>query len=124
MSHLSTSVFASGCSLALALTACGGGTTNLAPAPQTYDLQAAYTHLIAAGLTSNVALSGSVPINGVTAAFTGTGTLVLSPGVTGTFNGATELGQTTTISGTIMVDHRWFGRHAGYGKPVHGQHEE
>ena len=103
MSHLSKSAVVSACSLALALAACGGGTSALAPAPETYDLQAAYTHLIAAGLTSNVALSGSVPINGVTAAFTGTGTLVLSPGVTGTFNGATELGQTTTISGTIMA---------------------
>jgi hypothetical protein len=92
---------------ALLLSACGsGGSSNGNPtlSPQgSYDLQAAMAGLVKSGLSANVNLSGTVIVNGTSNAFTGTGTLTLSPGVSGMFNGTTAQLQTQSISGTVTV---------------------
>jgi type III secretory pathway component EscS len=89
---------------ALLLSACGGDGGNPRPAPQgSYDLQAAMVALVQSGLTASVKLSGSAIVNGTSNPFTGTGTLTLSPGVSGMFNGITAQLQTESISGTVTV---------------------
>jgi hypothetical protein len=92
-----------GC-FAIALSACGGrGGAGLAPSPTTYNLQAGYVNLLNTGLTANVALSGTVVVNGNSTPFTGTGTLTLAPAVSATFDNSTALAQTETISGTVTA---------------------
>jgi hypothetical protein len=93
----------------IALTACGGSGGGLSSANQntppagSYNLQAAVAALVKSGLTANVNLSGTVIANGISTSFTGTGTLTLSPGANGVFNGLTETLQTQSISGTVTV---------------------
>jgi hypothetical protein len=60
----------------IALSACGGN-PNAATASGTFNLQAGYVNLVNMGLTTNVALSGTVIVNGNSTPFTGTGTLLL-----------------------------------------------
>jgi hypothetical protein len=89
---------------AMLLSACGGGggIGNPTPSPQgTYDLQAAVEALVTSGLSASVSLSGTVIVNGTSV--TGTGTLTLSPGASGMFNGSTAQLQTESISGTISA---------------------
>jgi hypothetical protein len=59
--------------------------------------------LVGSGLSTNVNLSGTAIANGTSTPFTGTGTLTLSPGVSGIFNGTMAQLQTQSISGTVMV---------------------
>src|SRR6202035_5222568 len=74
------------------------------PSPQgSYDLQAAMAALVKSGLSANVNLSGTAIVNGTSNPFTGTGTLTLSPGVSGMFNGTMAQLQTQSISGTVTV---------------------
>jgi len=94
---------------ALLLSACGsggGGSTGYPrPVPQgSYDLHAAMAALVESGLSgTNVKLSGTAIVNGTSNTFTGTGTLTLSPGVSGMFNGTMAQLQTQSISGTVIV---------------------
>jgi hypothetical protein len=68
-----------------------------------YDLQAGMAEMVTDGLSSNVALSGMVTVNGVSTAFTGSGTFTRPPAVSATFNGTAALSQTTTVSGSISA---------------------
>ena len=98
---------AAGILAALLLSACGGGGSsngNPTPSPQgSYDLQAAMAALVKSGLSANVNLSGTAIVNGTSNPFTGTGTLTLSPGVSGMFNGTMAQLQTQSISGSVTV---------------------
>jgi hypothetical protein len=91
----------------VALTACGGGGGGGSAAPPpatTYDLQTGISNLVSKGLTSNVALSGTVIASGNTVSFTGTGTLTLAPSVAATFNNTAAASQTQTLSGTVTAN--------------------
>jgi hypothetical protein len=98
---------AAGVLAALLLSACGSN--NPTPWPPvsypagSYDLQVAMTALVQSGLGANVDLSGTAIVNGTSNSFTGTGTLTLSPGVSGMFNGTMAQLQTQSISGTVTV---------------------
>lgn len=99
---------ATGVLAALFLSACGGGGGGSsgypAPPPQgSYDLQAAMAALVASGLSTNVTLSGTAIVNGTSNSFTGTGTLTLTPGASGMFNGTAAQLQTQSISGSVTV---------------------
>ena len=104
--HLAKSP-AAGVLAALLPSACGsgGGSSGFpTPPPQgSYDLHAGMAALVESGLSDNVNLSGTAIVNGTSNAFTGTGTLTLSPGVSGVFNGTMAQLQTQTISGTVTV---------------------
>jgi hypothetical protein len=91
---------------AMLIAACGGGNNYAAPMPPpaaNFDLQAGMAKMVTDGLSSNVALSGSVTINGVSTAFTGSGTFMRTPAMSVTFNSTAALSQTTTVSGSIMA---------------------
>jgi hypothetical protein len=92
---------------ALLLSACGSGggsTGNPRPVPQgSYDLHASMAALVESGLSTNVNLSGTVIVKGTSTPFTGTGTLTLSPSVSGMFNGMMAQLQTQSISGTVTA---------------------
>jgi len=96
---------AAGVAAALLLSACGGGDGGGTPmsAEGSYNLQAAMTTLLDSGLTQAVKLSGDVIVNGTSNPVTGTGTLTLSPGATGMFNGTAARLQTETVSGTVTA---------------------
>jgi type III secretory pathway component EscS len=95
---------AAGVLAALLLSACGSGNGNPTPPPRgSYNLQAAMGALIKSGLSANVSLSGTAIVNGTSNPFTGTGTLTLSPGASGMFNGTMAELQTQGISGSITV---------------------
>lgn len=88
------------------LTACGGGNASSTPpcaCPATYDFQLGLLGLVDLGSTVNVNLSGTAIVQGVPTPFTGTGTLTLSPAVSGTFNGMAAKLQTQSIAGTVMA---------------------
>ena len=92
-------------SFAILISACGGGnspSTSMQPNAN-YDLQAGMAEMVTDGLSSNVALSGTVTVNGVSTAFTGSGTFTRPPAVSATFNGTAALSQTTTVSGSISA---------------------
>ena len=90
---------------AILISACGGGNSPPAsmPPPANYDLQAGMAKMVANGLSSNVSLSGSVTVNGVSTSFTGSGTFTRPPAVSATFNGIAALSQTTTVAGSITA---------------------
>jgi hypothetical protein len=88
---------------AILVSACGGGNNTAAPPPANYDLQAGMAKMVTDGLSANVALSGTVSVNGVSTAFTGSGTFTRAPAVTATFNGTAASSQTTTVVGTITT---------------------
>ena len=105
MSRTSTAFVAVAGIFAIALTACGGGGGSAAPPPATtYDLQTGISNLVSQGLTSNVALSGTVIASGQSVSFTGTGTFTLTPSVAATFNNSAAASQTQTLSGTITAN--------------------
>lgn len=94
----------------MALTACGGsgggglgGSNTTAPPAGSYDLHAAMAAMVKSGLSVKVNLTGTAIANGTSNSFTGTGTLALSAGANGTFNGLTAETQTESISGTVTV---------------------
>jgi hypothetical protein len=110
MVHHSTKRSAIAVVATMALTACGGGSggglsgsNTTAPPAGSYDLHAATAALVKSGLSVKVNLSGTAIANGTSNSFTGTGTLTLSAGANGTFNGLTAETQTESISGTITV---------------------
>ena len=87
------------------VSACGGGNgapTSMPP-PGNYDLQAGMAKMVANGLSSNVSLSGTVTVNGVSTAFTGSGTFTRAPAVSTTFNGTAALSQRTSVAGSVMA---------------------
>jgi hypothetical protein len=91
---------------AIFTSACGGGNNYAAPTqppPVNYDLQAGMAKMVTDGLSSNVALSGTVTVNSVSTAFTGSGTFTRSPAVSATFNGTAVMSQITTVSGSITA---------------------
>jgi hypothetical protein len=93
---------------AILLSACGGGNNyagpmQMPPPPANFDLQAGMAKMVANGLSSNVALSGTVTVSGVSTAFNGSGTFTRSPAVSATFNGSAALSQTTTLTGSITA---------------------
>jgi hypothetical protein len=86
--------------------ACGGGGYHapaMPPPAANFDLQAGMAEMVTNGLNSNVTLSGTVMVNGVSTAFTGSGTFTRPPAVSVTFNGTAAMSQTTTVSGSIMA---------------------
>jgi hypothetical protein len=85
--------------------ACGGGNNSgtSMPPPANFDLQAGMAKMVANGLSSNVALSGTVTVNGVSTPFTGSGTFTRPPAVSATFNGTAALSQSTTVAGSITA---------------------
>jgi hypothetical protein len=86
------------------ITACGGDNNSpVTMQPGNYDLQAGMAKMVANGLSSNVALSGMVTVNGVSTAFTGSGTFTRPPAVSTTFNGTAALSQTTTVAGSVTA---------------------
>src|ERR1700723_4014186 len=92
---------------AILMSACGGGGYH-APAPMpppavNFDLQAGMAEMVTNGLSSNVALSGTVMVNGVSTAFTGSGTFARPPAVSAMFNGSAAMSQTTTVTASIMA---------------------
>jgi hypothetical protein len=90
----------------LLISACGGGNSppaSMPPPPANFDLQAGMAEMVTNGLNSNVALSGTVTVNGVSTAFTGSGTFTRPPAVSATFNGIAAMSQTTTVTGSIMA---------------------
>ena len=90
---------------AILTSACGGGNNYSAPMqqPGNYNLQEGIAKMVADGLSSNVALSGTVTVNGASTAFTGTGTFTRPPAVSATFNGTAALSQATTVSGSVTA---------------------
>jgi len=101
----SLSMFVAAVSLACVLSGCGGGGGSaMAPPPTgSYDLQAGISMLVSAGLTSDVAVSGSFLENGSTTPLSGSGTVTFSAGVSATFNGTAALSQTENVSATLMA---------------------
>lgn len=91
-----------GATVVLVLAACGGGSSD-APPFGSYDLQSAMLALAQSGENVGVLLDGSVITNGTSVPFDGSGTLTLTPGVNGMFNGMTALLQTETIAGTVTA---------------------
>ena len=92
---------------ALSLSACGGGNgspTSMPPPAAHYDLQAGISEMVANGLSSNVALSGTVTVNGVSTTFTGSGTFTRPPAASATFNATAAMSQATTVAGSVTAD--------------------
>src|ERR1700758_5184514 len=101
--------------LAIALIGCEGGatdyfgttrgigTTGTTGTSRSYDLQAGITNMVAQGFRINVALGGSVLVNGSPTAVSGSGVYTLSPGVNATFNGSAAISQIQTLSGTSLI---------------------
>jgi hypothetical protein len=96
--------------VALVLTACGGGSnggglSGGGGSSQGFNLQAGIANMVTHGLSANVALSGSVVINGTSTSVTGSGTYTLSAGVGGsTFNGTSATtAQTQALVGTVTA---------------------
>ena len=104
--HGASRTYLAACFVTL-ISACGGGNNPTAPMqpppPANFDLQAGMAKMVANGLSSNVALSGTVSINGVSTAFTGSGTFTRPPAVSVTFNGTAALSQTTSVAGSITA---------------------
>jgi hypothetical protein len=104
--HGASRTYLAACFVTL-ISACGGGNGPTAPMqpppPANFDLQAGMAKMVANGLSSNVALSGTVSINGVSTAFTGSGTFTRPPAVSVTFNGTAALSQTTSVAGSITA---------------------
>ena len=90
-------------SFVIALSACGGGHVSPAPPSTSFNLQAGYVNLVNMGLTTNVALSGTVLVNGISTPFNGTGTFTLAAAVSASFNNSPALSQSETISGTVTA---------------------
>jgi hypothetical protein len=88
---------------AIFLSACGGGNHAAAPSPTNFDLQAGIAKMVASGLSANVSLSGTVSVNGVSTAFSGSGTFTRAPAVSATFNGTAASSQMTTVAGTVTA---------------------
>jgi hypothetical protein len=95
-----------GAFFAVLISACGGGNNAAAPMqppPANFDLQAGMAKMVSNGLSANVGLSGTVTVNGVSTAFTGSGTFNRAPAVSATFNGTAASSQMTTVAGTITA---------------------
>jgi hypothetical protein len=94
-------------SFAIVISACSGGGNRafIAPPPTSdnSNLRAGILEMVANGLSSNVALSGTVTANGVSTAFTGSGTFTRPPEVSATFDSTAAMSQTTTVAGTITA---------------------
>ena len=88
---------------AVFISACGGGHDPFAPPPANYNLQAGMEEMVTKGLSSDVSLSGTANIGGVSTAFSGSGTFTRPPAVSVTFNSTLALAQTTTVAGSITV---------------------
>lgn len=92
--------------IAILISACGGGNgpaASMPPPPANFDLQAGMAKMVANGLSSNVGLSGTVNVNGVSTSFTGSGTFTRPPAVGATFNGTAAMSQSTSVAGSITA---------------------
>jgi hypothetical protein len=92
--------------IAILVSACGGGNSpsaSMQPPSANYDLQAGIAKMMTDGLSSNVALSGTVIANGVSTTFTGSGTFTRPPALSATFNAIAAMSQTTTVAGSITA---------------------
>jgi hypothetical protein len=94
--------------VAILISACGGNNSmqsppSMPPPPANFDLQAGMAKMVSDGLSSSVALSGTVTANGVSTAFTGSGTFMRPPAVSATFNGTAAMSQATTVAGSITA---------------------
>jgi hypothetical protein len=87
------------------ISACSGANSpaSMQPPVANYDLQAGMKEMVANGLSSNVALSGTVTANGVTTDFTGSGTFTRPPAMTATFDGTAASSQTTLVAGSVTA---------------------
>jgi len=92
---------------AVLIFACGGCNNHAKPGepPSTgnFDVQAGIAKMVANGLSSNVSLDGTVAVNGVSTAFSGSGTFTRPPATSTTFSGTAASSQTTTVSGSITA---------------------
>ena len=92
---------------AVLVSACGGGNSPAGPmqppSAVDFNMQAGMAEMVTNGLSSNVTLSGTTTVNGVSTAFTGSGTFTRPPALSATFNGIAASAQTTTVAGSIMV---------------------
>jgi hypothetical protein len=91
---------------AILASACSGGGNKalIAPPPSdNFNLRAGLLDMIDNGLSTNVSLSGTVTTNGVSTAFTGSGTFTRPPGANVTFDSTAAISQVTTVAGTIMA---------------------
>jgi hypothetical protein len=92
-----------GTCFAILVSACGGGNNSAAPASANFDLRTGIAKMVTNGLKADVTFSGTLSTNGVSSAFTGTGTYTRSPAVSVTFDGTAALSQSTTVAGSITT---------------------
>jgi hypothetical protein len=83
-----------------------GTTGTTGGGSQSFNLQAGIANMVAQGFRVNVALGGSVLVNGSPAAVSGSGVYTLSAGVNATFNGAAAVSQIQSLSGTALIGGR------------------
>ena len=91
---------------AILVSACSGGDNKalIAPPPSdNFNLRAGILDMVDNGFSTNVSLSGTVTTNGVSTAFTGSGTFTRPPGTNVTFDSTAAMSQVTTVAGTIMA---------------------
>ena len=88
---------------AILVSGCGGGGNTAAPSSSNFDLQAGIAKMVTNGLSANVSLSGTVSVNGVATAFTGSGTFTRAAAISASFNGTAALSQITTVAGTVTA---------------------
>ncbi len=82
----------------------GGNKTFMAPPPSdNFNMRAGILEMVANGLSANVSLGGTVTTNGVSTAFTGSGTFTRPPGANVTFDSTAAMSQLTTVTGSITA---------------------
>lgn len=82
----------------------GGNKASMAPPPSdNFNMRAGILEMVANGLSANVTLGGTVTTNGVSTAFTGSGTFTRPPGANVTFDSTAAMSQLTTVAGSITA---------------------
>jgi hypothetical protein len=91
---------------AILVSACSGGDNKAFMAPpqsDNFNLRAGIQDMVDNGLSANVTLSGTVTTNGVSTAFTGSGTFTRTPAANVTFDSTAAKSQLTTVAGTVTA---------------------